>query len=431
MGMKHIVITLALMLTTCDIASAQWTKVYQSDSCHCNHLHDSPLAGMEFFGQDSGVVCTALDGITSVTFDGSVNWKGSPLQFSVSPINSSTSGRNYCFLDVNHIWFCDGSTLCHTSDAGQTWIFDTNKTSLGYSVQCIYFLDSLNGFEGGQGYSLFRTSDGGKNWNLIYDSSSVDGSVYQIKFCTPKLGLAVCGAYLSYVLRTTDGGINWTNDTVGGDFSPTGLSYPDPHNAWYTDRFWLYHSTDSGLTWTTGSIDNPLGYGGFRSSCFLDSIHGIATGGDPDTLKFGYTSDGGKSWQTTTIDSEGSYETFTSFPDSNTAYVGGYDAVYKLNIGDLGVQATSLIDSNVRIYPNPFSQSTQITFTSQAAGYTEVSIVNMLGVEVARLFSGELGAGEHNFSWDATQAGSPAPRGTYEFVVRMNGQVETVPLVKF
>ncbi len=77
-------------------------------------------------------------------------------------------------------------------------------------------------------------------------------------------------------------------------------------------------------------------------------------------------------------------------------------------------------------HPNPFSQSTQITFTSPTSGYAEASIVNMLGVEVARLFSGELGAGEHNFSWS-----NPAglQDGVYECLVRMNGQVQTLPVV--
>jgi hypothetical protein len=70
--------------------------------------------------------------------------------------------------------------------------------------------------------------------------------------------------------------------------------------------------------------------------------------------------------------------------------------------------------------------STQITFTSQAAGYAEVSIVNMLGVVVARLFSGELGAGEHNFSWSNTTG---LQGGMYECLVRMNGQVQTLPVV--
>ncbi len=50
----------------------------------------------------------------------------------------------------------------------------------------------------------------------------------------------------------------------------------------------------------------------------------------------------------------------------------------------------------------------------------------MLGVEVARLFSGELESGEHNFSWS-----NPAglQDGAYECLVRMNGQVETLPVV--
>jgi hypothetical protein len=52
----------------------------------------------------------------------------------------------------------------------------------------------------------------------------------------------------------------------------------------------------------------------------------------------------------------------------------------------------------------------------------------MLGVEVTRLFSGELGAGEHSFSWDAGK-NAYATQGVYECVVRMNGHMETVPVV--
>jgi hypothetical protein len=70
---------------------------------------------------------------------------------------------------------------------------------------------------------------------------------------------------------------------------------------------------------------------------------------------------------------------------------------------------------------NPFSQSTEITFTSEAAGYADISIVNLLGEQVARLFSGELGAGEHSFLW-STPTG--LPDGTYECLVRINGQVD-------
>ncbi len=74
-----------------------------------------------------------------------------------------------------------------------------------------------------------------------------------------------------------------------------------------------------------------------------------------------------------------------------------------------------------------------ITGGSSGIGYgiadesiAQGAIVNTLGVEVARLFSGEMGAGEHSFSWS-----DPAglQDGVYDCLVRMNGQVQTLPII--
>jgi hypothetical protein len=85
-------------------------------------------------------------------------------------------------------------------------------------------------------------------------------------------------------------------------------------------------------------------------------------------------------------------------------------------------------NSNVSLqsYPNPFSQSTTISFTPESSGYADVSIVNLLGTEVAHLFSGELAAGEHSFVWSNPTG---LPDGTYECLIRFNGQVQTMPMV--
>ncbi|HET6401236.1 MAG TPA: hypothetical protein VFH95_07530 [Candidatus Kapabacteria bacterium] len=45
---------------------------------------------------------------------------------------------------------------------------------------------------------------------------------------------------------------------------------------------------------------------------------------------------------------------------------------------------------------------------------------------MAHLFSGELGAGNHSFAWDARGA---AP-GSYWCIVRMGGRLERVALLK-
>ncbi len=76
--------------------------------------------------------------------------------------------------------------------------------------------------------------------------------------------------------------------------------------------------------------------------------------------------------------------------------------------------------------PNPFTQSTTINFTIPESGVAEVSVVNLLGTEVAHIFSGELSAGEHTFTWNATGF----PDGMYECLVDMNGHVKWVASIK-
>jgi hypothetical protein len=91
------------------------------------------------------------------------------------------------------------------------------------------------------------------------------------------------------------------------------------------------------------------------------------------------------------------------------------------------VASFTKLDFPFQIYPNPTTSSTTISLTPETAGYAEISVVNMLGVDVARVFSGEVDRGEHTFTWDAARMA--APRGLYECIVRMNGKVQVVPVV--
>jgi flagellar hook assembly protein FlgD len=92
-----------------------------------------------------------------------------------------------------------------------------------------------------------------------------------------------------------------------------------------------------------------------------------------------------------------------------------------------GITERSIEQTSFRAYPNPLSESTTIDFMAETAGYASVSIVNALGTEVARLFSGELAAGEHSFTWNAEK--NSIPNGMYECLVRMNGRVQQAGLV--
>ncbi|HEX5316423.1 MAG TPA: T9SS type A sorting domain-containing protein, partial [Candidatus Kapabacteria bacterium] len=96
-----------------------------------------------------------------------------------------------------------------------------------------------------------------------------------------------------------------------------------------------------------------------------------------------------------------------------------------LGISSVSAQPIS-ITQDILSYPNPFSQSTQLAFTTASAGYADVSIVNALGAEVAHFFSGELGAGNHSFAWDALGV---AP-GSYWCIVRTRDGVRRIGLLR-
>jgi hypothetical protein len=60
------------------------------------------------------------------------------------------------------------------------------------------------------------------------------------------------------------------------------------------------------------------------------------------------------------------------------------------------------------------------------SGLADVIVVNILGTEVAHIYSGELSVGEHSFTWDAIGL----PPGMYECLVQMNGSVKRIASIK-
>jgi hypothetical protein len=74
-------------------------------------------------------------------------------------------------------------------------------------------------------------------------------------------------------------------------------------------------------------------------------------------------------------------------------------------------------------YPNPFRgvTSVPVDMTAEDAGaHCEITVLDALGIEVARLFSGTLPAGRHNMVW---QAGD-VPAGVYSIQLVMDGRRE-------
>ncbi len=269
-----------------------------------------------------------------------------------------------------------GSTLFVTTDSG---IFSTANegsswTSLGNPNGA--FIGEFGSYLFASGKNLYRSTNSGSTWDSVNA-----GGLGPISSMGPNLVAGGSGAYIS-----TDNGASWIQLQSG---LPTGLkivAFQKNNGKIFaaTASDGVFGSRDSGWTWYDANYGLTSGY----------TMSSLATDG---TYLYANTTSG----------------TLWRRPLSQF-----------LLIEPEAVTQTPPVSNSLRSYPNPFSQSTEIAFTSAAAGYADVSVVNILGAPVAHLFSGELSAGEHDFAWDA-QGMAP---GSYWCIVRMGDSVERIAL---
>ncbi len=158
------------------------------------------------------------------------------------------------------IWFLtEENVIYKTSDRGQTYEFytpfvgwDENLLGTVYS-KIMTFADEKTGFISNYSNEIFRTVDGGKNWEVI-DESSIYSHIH---FCTDQVGWK---AGIGRCAVTTDQGETWNNYTI-----------PDEFDGIVTD----FYSIDSTKAWIISRYHFSKNVGG----------------------KIFYTSDGGRSWQ--------------------------------------------------------------------------------------------------------------------------------------
>lgn len=149
--------------------------------------------------------------------------------------------------------------------------------------------------------SIFMTTDRADNWNINLDV--IKSWLKSVVFSSYSNGVAV--GYDGAILKTTDGGINWSSiiapgNTYGRHFNS--VCFADSligyiAGGWPADDSiqTILKTTDGGSTWNIQS-DN-LGYW-LRSISFSDALNGMAVGDHGTILK---TTDGGSNWAPLTV----------------------------------------------------------------------------------------------------------------------------------
>ncbi len=190
------------------------------------------------------------------------------------------------------------ATMLIGSLDAQSWVSLTTGTS--YILYDISFAPGQNdvGYAGGMQYTynaegvVIKTTDGGDNWTEVLGGAGTDG-IEAIAFISADTGFIA--GWNDYFAKTTDGGTTWTTMTVGS-------------NNWYfvDIEFWdsdngiaaavlnsgtnaIYVTSDGGTTWTTATGINQ----NIQDVCYANATTLFSVGGDEKIAK---STDGGNTW---------------------------------------------------------------------------------------------------------------------------------------
>lgn len=373
-----------------------------------------------------------------------------------APFNSAKQDGIF-FLNRDTGWAVNGSgRIFKTLNGGSNWI--QQKNSPGTYFRAVTFLNSQIGFAGNVGPDyfpnvtdanpLYRSVDGGNSWtdatasisgpvpvgicgiqalndSVVYAAGRVGGPPILIKstnagetwqgsdlsdhcqmildvwFVSPDTGFVFAGTSLNVaassarILRTTDGGLSWTD--VYTSTRPSEIMW----KAWFPSRKIGYASiqsystsstqryiaktTDGGVNW----VELPLVNTGIREfgiGFINDSVGWV--GGE----NTGYqTINGGQTWTNKNIGQYANKFSIVKNPDgSNTAYAIGL-RIFKMNTSSpTAIEKETRPIAGMSVHPNPAASGSYISISLESlqSRIIKAELISMSGKLKIELFSG-------------------------------------------
>ena len=353
-------------------------------------------------------------GVILHTEDGGSNWwlQQSGTQNDISDLfflNSDTGWATAFNFSTQPF----GTLLLKTTDGGQEWSVTTYPDD-NIFMNCILFLDPMNGWMGGSPHALVRTTDGGLTWQqAAVDSSTLAFfPVISIEFFDENYGYA-CGGLHDIA------GVIWVTDNGGESWSAIDV-FQAP-----ADEIHELHAFDSIRVMGMGG-DPDFAFGAATiftddggSSWVYEEIGAQGNGFDLDfrtdyeawaplggTGTMVYTLDTGNTW--TEIPSPGGAAIFDiHFPDSLHGYAVGQQGAVLKYVPPFPVSSGKLSLSNqdnfnILNYPDPFSGTTEIMVSVPDPCQVKLTVHDHSGQVVEILYEGPLAAGDHRYVFRAS-----------------------------
>ncbi len=337
-------------------------------------------------------------------------------------------------LDITAIGFNNEDEIFIGTDKGSLFranIVDRNfiKTNFqGRGIESIAINSNGNVFVGNLEDGIFRATNNGNDWELIFDATS--NSKYGIwKLFIEQNGVILAGSECG-LFRTADSGESWTfiESFNCGDITAFAESGNGNIYMGGADRFGgIYKSKDSGLTWQliTGvdfnfeTFDIEISNEGqiFASTRNQYASGLIYSNENEDTV-----------W--TSANSGFPYpgsSRYLAFHPNGKLFVSYWADIYQSTVTDT-ILDTVFIPMPVfyslkQNFPNPFYKgvngniSTTIPYSIAEPGFVEIKIFDILGNEISVLTSEDETAGKHFIDFYADEKLSS---GIYIYAIRVN-----------
>jgi photosystem II stability/assembly factor-like uncharacterized protein len=170
-------------------------------------------------------------------------------------------------------------------------------------LNTLFFIDSLSGYVAGDSGLILYTSNGGASW--IQQQSNTNRNIIDLFFLNENLGWAVAWSegilpFVTFILKTTDGGINWTaNQFRQENILMYSIYFLDSLKGFTGGNPGaIFNTTDGGANWDSASIaPAPFAYFPILKFNFYNDEYGFACGGAHDIAGITWkTTNGGEYW---------------------------------------------------------------------------------------------------------------------------------------
>lgn len=259
-----ILLSLVCLLLPSNIIYSQW--IWQNPNQACN-----TISTLQFINSQRGYAA-GRGGMVLRTTNAGIKWEN---------LNAPSSDyiRHIQFIDENNGWLLtsNGTKLFKSSDGGDNWSLIYADSSYPY-FNTFYFLNEQIGFAGTSN-GVIKTTDSGSTWG----EPGTSRAVYDIHFVNQEIGFAAAS---SGILKTIDGGTTWQLLYIPG--GPSGVTAEkvyalDAANVYvsvFGYDYWgeIYnaycYSNNGGYNWYTREITN-----GFTDIYFESPTTGWACSG--------------------------------------------------------------------------------------------------------------------------------------------------------